>query len=87
MPDLVLSNLTLLFAIGAILLFITIMQVFLAFQHEKAIANAGPIAEREALQAQIDTLQDTVNDRKSELEDFANLYVSKLKNMLVIHFV
>jgi hypothetical protein len=70
MNDLVLSNLTILLAVAGIVILLILVQLFLAIQQDKAVAAAGPLAEIDALQVQIDGLRDSKNDYEAELDKF-----------------
>ena len=70
MNDLALSNLTILLAVAGIVVLLILVQLFLAIQQDKAVAAAGPLAEIDALQVQIDGLRASKNDYEAELDKF-----------------
>ena len=70
MNDLALSNLIILLAVAGLVVLLILVQLFLAIQQDKAVAAAGPLAEIDALQVQIDGLRASKNDYEAELDKF-----------------
>ena len=57
MNAIVVSNLYILIAIGGGMAILTLIQLFLAFRHDHAVAVAGPLAQIDALLVKIEELK------------------------------
>ena len=54
MSDLLLENLTVLLALGALIVILSLVQLFLAINQDKRETNAGPIKELDELKVEIE---------------------------------
>ena len=72
MGDLLLNNLTVLLAIGGMVILLSLVQLFLAINQDKRETNAGPIKELEELKVEIERKE----SQKLEME-FRELFCQK----------
>ena len=70
MNAIVVSNLYILIAIGGGMAILTLIQLFLAFRHDHAVAVAGPLAQIDALLVKIEELKASKLDYESEIDKF-----------------
>ena len=62
------ANMFVFLALAVALVILTLVTVFLATQHDKAVALAGPLEEERAVTARIDEKRRTIDDLEAELE-------------------
>jgi predicted nucleic acid-binding Zn-ribbon protein len=62
------ANILLVFVVAAVLVLLALVMLFLAYRYDQVIAAQGPMATLDALQAQIEGKQNTLDDLEGELE-------------------
>ena len=70
MGDLLLNNLTVLLAIGGMVILLSLVQLFLAINQDKRETNAGPIKELEELKVEIERKESQKLEMEGEIEKF-----------------
>ena len=70
MDNLVISNLTLLLALGGAMLLLTLVQLFLAVNQDKRETNAGPIKELAELKVELERKEATKLELDAKILDF-----------------
>ena len=70
MSDLLLNNLAVLFAIGSMVILLSLVQLFLAINQDKRETNAGPIKELEELKVEIERKEAQKLEIEGEVEKF-----------------
>ena len=70
MSELLLNNLAVLFAIGSMVILLSLVQLFLAINQDKRETNAGPIKELEELKVEIERKEAQKLEIEGEVDKF-----------------
>jgi len=70
MGEILISNLTVLIALGGLIVILTLIQLFLAVNQDKRETNAGPIKELAELNVEIERKEAQKLEMEGEIEKF-----------------
>lgn len=81
MSDLLLENLTVLLALGALIVILSLVQLFLAINQDKRETNAGPIKELEELKVEIERKEAQKLEMEGEIDKFRKTLAEQAEMM------
>jgi hypothetical protein len=81
MNNLAIDNLTILFAVGGVILLLTLLQLSLAINQDKRETNAGPIKELDEIKAELRSKEAQKLDFEAEIEKFRKTLAEQADSM------
>lgn len=87
MGEILISNLTVLIALGGLIVILTLIQLFLAVNQDKRETNAGPIKELEELKVEIERKEAQKLEMEGQLEKFRRTLAEQAELMAQVDYL